>query len=165
MSPQGRGGRDYVAELQTSAGKEAHEACMFYRRSSGEGERKKSLCCLEGRMFMLQGQMWKGMWGHDWERWGEPGLSVTWCEMAKAEKQLCDGMALSSQNDLTTGCPGDTTPYKWALGWTTLSWIKNCTGRQEFRQSSRPLTCFRVFSLERAYSKTDRFALLPFYFS
>lgn len=40
MSPQGRGGRDYVAELQTSAGKEAHEACMFYRRSSGEGERK-----------------------------------------------------------------------------------------------------------------------------
>lgn len=58
--PGGRGGGDYVAELQTSAGKEVDEACMFYRRSSGERERK-TRCCLEGTMFMLQEQMRKGM--------------------------------------------------------------------------------------------------------
>lgn len=51
-------------ELQTSAEKEAHEACVFYRRSSGEGQRK-ALCCLEGQIFMLQGQMRKGVQGHN----------------------------------------------------------------------------------------------------
>lgn len=60
MFPQGRVGRAYVAQLQTSAAKEAHEACMLYRRSSGEGEREAHFC-LEGRMFMLQRDMRKGM--------------------------------------------------------------------------------------------------------
>lgn len=51
-------------ELQTSAEKEAYEACMFYRKSSGEGQRK-ALCYLEGQILMLKGQMRKGVQGHD----------------------------------------------------------------------------------------------------